>query len=148
MTVAVSFDATVIACPHALGLAIPLVVGINTSLAARNGMLVRDRIAMEQARSLETVIFDRTGTLTAGEHGVVGIEAVEGVDEDAALAAAVGADSEHMIARAVCEAASERGVTVPDTGEFETIKKPWRRGNCRWSGGLRRRAEPADSSRP
>jgi len=79
-TIAVSFDAMVIervvtvlviACPHALGLAIPLVVAINTSLAARNGMLVRDRIAMEQARNLDAIIFDKTGTLTEGEHGVV-----------------------------------------------------------------------------
>ena len=132
-TIAVSFNATVIervvtvlviACPHALGLAIPLVVAINTSLAARNGMLVRDRIAMEQARTLDTIIFDKTGTLTEGEHGVVGIETVEGVDEDdaLALAAAVEADSEHMIARAIREAASEGGVTVPDTSGFEAMK--------------------------
>ncbi|WP_336326860.1 heavy metal translocating P-type ATPase [Halovenus sp. HT40] len=132
-TVAVSFNATVIervvtvlviACPHALGLAIPLVVAINTSLAARNGMLVRDRIAMEQARNLDTIIFDKTGTLTEGEHGVVRMETVEGVDEgDAlALAAAVESDSEHMIARAIREAASERGVTVPDASGFEAMK--------------------------
>jgi len=132
-TLAVSFNATVIervvtvlviACPHALGLAIPLVVAINTSLAARNGMLVRDRIAMEQARNLDTIIFDKTGTLTEGEHGVVGMETVEGVDEDdaLALAAAVESDSEHMIARAIREAASERGVTVPDVSGFEAMK--------------------------
>ncbi len=132
-TVATTFDATVIervvtvlviACPHALGLAIPLVVAINTSLAARNGILVRDRIAMEQARELDTIIFDKTGTLTEGEHGVVGMETVAGVDheEALALAAAVEADSEHMIARAVREAASERGVTVPDADGFEAMK--------------------------
>jgi len=132
-TVAVSFDATVIervvtvlviACPHALGLAIPLVVAINTSLAARNGMLVRDRIAMEDARNLDAIIFDKTGTLTEGEHGVVDMATVDGVDEDDALglAAAVESDSEHMIARAIREAAADRDVTTPDATAFEAIK--------------------------
>ena len=132
-TVATAFDATVvervvtvlvIACPHALGLAIPLVVAINTSLAARNGMLVRDRIAMEQARKLDTIVFDKTGTLTEGEHGVVGMETVEGVNEEdaLALAAAVESDSEHMIARAIREAAGERGLTIPDASGFEAMK--------------------------
>ncbi|SEP16180.1 Cu2+-exporting ATPase [Halorientalis persicus] len=132
-TLAVSFDATVIervvtvlviACPHALGLAIPLVVAINTSLAARNGMLVRDRIAMEEARNLDAIIFDKTGTLTEGEHGVVDMATVEGVDEDdaLALAAAVESDSEHMIARAIREAADERDLSAPDATAFEAIK--------------------------
>ncbi|WP_436909827.1 copper-translocating P-type ATPase [Halosimplex marinum] len=132
-TAATAFDAAVvervvtvlvIACPHALGLAIPLVVAINTSLAARNGMLVRDRIAMEQARSLDTVVFDKTGTLTEGEHGVVGTATVDGVDEDEALelAAAVEGDSEHMIARAIREAADERGIDAPDADDFEAMK--------------------------
>jgi Cu2+-exporting ATPase len=132
-TLAVSFDATVIervvtvlviACPHALGLAIPLVVAINTSLAARNGMLVRDRIAMEEARNLDTIIFDKTGTLTEGEHGVVGIASVDGVDEHEALAlaAAVERDSEHMIARAIRQAADDRDVDAPDATAFEAMK--------------------------
>jgi Cu2+-exporting ATPase len=132
-TLAVSFDATVIervvtvlviACPHALGLAIPLVVAINTSLAARNGMLVRNRIAMEEARKLDAIIFDKTGTLTEGEHGVVGVATVDGVTEDdsLALAAAVESDSEHMIARAIREAADERDLTAPDATGFEAIK--------------------------
>ncbi|MFC6719011.1 copper-translocating P-type ATPase [Natrialbaceae archaeon GCM10025810] len=132
-TVATSFDAAVIervvtvlviACPHALGLAIPLVVAINTSLAARNGMLVRDRIAMEEARNLDTIVFDKTGTLTEGEHGVVDLATVEGVDEGEALAlaAAVEGDSEHMIARAIREAAADRGVSVPDATGFEAMK--------------------------
>ncbi|MFC6838401.1 copper-translocating P-type ATPase [Halomarina ordinaria] len=132
-TIAVSFDATVIerivtvlviACPHALGLAIPLVVAINTSLAARNGMLVRDRIAMEDARNLDAIIFDKTGTLTEGEHGVVDIATVDGVAEDDALALAAGveSDSEHMIARAIREAAEERDFTTPDATGFEAIK--------------------------
>ncbi|WP_336001088.1 copper-translocating P-type ATPase [Halorientalis halophila] len=132
-TLAVSFNATVIervvtvlviACPHALGLAIPLVVAINTSLAARNGMLVRDRIAMEEARNLDAIIFDKTGTLTEGEHGVVDMATVDGVDEDdaLALAAAVESDSEHMIARAIREAADERDLIAPDATDFEAIK--------------------------
>ncbi|GAA0219141.1 copper-translocating P-type ATPase [Halobaculum roseum] len=132
-TLAVSFDATVIervvtvlviACPHALGLAIPLVVAINTSLAARNGMLVRDRIAMEEARNLDAIVFDKTGTLTRGEHGVVDMATVDGVTEaDAlALAAAVERDSEHMIARAIREAAEERDLSAPDATDFEAIK--------------------------
>jgi Cu2+-exporting ATPase len=132
-TVAVSFNATVIervvtvlviACPHALGLAIPLVVAINTSLAARNGMLIRDRIAMEEARNLDAIIFDKTGTLTEGEHGVVDMATVDGVtgDNALALAAAVESDSEHMIARAIREAAEERDLTAPDAADFEAIK--------------------------
>ena len=132
-TVATAFDARVIervvtvlviACPHALGLAIPLVVAINTSLAARNGMLVRDRIAMEQARALDVIVFDKTGTLTEGEQGVVAIETVEGVTEDEAvrLAAAVEADSEHMIAAAIREAADERKITPERATDFEAIK--------------------------
>jgi Cu2+-exporting ATPase len=132
-TIAVSFNATVIervvtvlviACPHALGLAIPLVVAINTSLAARNGMLVRDRIAMEEARNLDAIIFDKTGTLTEGEHGVVDMATVDGVDEDDALtlAAGVESDSEHMIARAIREAANEQDLTAPDATDFEAIK--------------------------
>jgi Cu2+-exporting ATPase len=132
-TVAVSFDATVIervvtvlviACPHALGLAIPLVVAINTSLAARNGMLVRDRIAMEDARNLDAIVFDKTGTLTEGEHGVVGTATIDGVDEDdaLALAAAVESDSEHMIARAIRQAADEQGIDTSDAVGFEAMK--------------------------
>jgi Cu2+-exporting ATPase len=113
-----------IACPHALGLAIPLVVAINTLLAARNGMLVRDRIAMEQAREIDTVVFDKTGTLTEGEQVVVDIEIIEGVEADEALAltAAIEGDSEHIIARAIREAAEERDLSLPETSDFEAIK--------------------------
>ncbi|MGQ3412908.1 copper-translocating P-type ATPase [Natrinema sp. LN54] len=132
-TIATGFDSAVIervvtvlviACPHALGLAIPLVVAINTSLAARNGMLVRDRIAMEQARTLDTVVFDKTGTLTEGEQGVVDIATVDGVSEAEALelAAAVEGDSEHMIARAIREAADERGVSRWTASDFQALK--------------------------
>ena len=104
----------VIACPHALGLAVPLVVAINTSTAANNGMLVRDRIAMEEARHLDTVIFDKTGTLTKGEQGVVDVATAEDWNETRALtvAAAIEGDSEHMIARAIREANYAREVTA------------------------------------
>ncbi|MXV62689.1 heavy metal translocating P-type ATPase [Natronorubrum sp. JWXQ-INN-674] len=114
----------VIACPHALGLAVPLVVAINTSMAARHGMLVRDRIAMEQARDLDTVVFDKTGTLTAGEQGIVGIETVADWSEDdvLTLAAAAEGDSEHMIAQAIRDEAADRGLEVPDVRGFEALE--------------------------
>jgi len=127
----------VIACPHALGLAVPLVVAINTSTAARNGMLVRDRIAMEEARNLDTVVFDKTGTLTKGEQGVVGVsvasdaERADGGDVDTAawdeqrafaVAAGVEGDSEHMIARAIRTAAQERGVEPAAVSNFENLR--------------------------
>ncbi|WP_425607254.1 heavy metal translocating P-type ATPase [Natronobeatus ordinarius] len=114
----------VIACPHALGLAVPLVVAINTTMAAGEGMLVRDRIAMEQARELDTVVFDKTGTLTEGEQGVVDVATIEGWDADdaLALAAAVEGDSEHMIAQAIREEARGRDLTVPDVRGFEALE--------------------------
>ncbi|MFP9190397.1 heavy metal translocating P-type ATPase [Natronosalvus vescus] len=114
----------VIACPHALGLAVPLVVAINTSMAAKNGMLVRDRIAMEEARNLDTIVFDKTGTLTEGEQGVVDVATTTDWDEDELLAvmAAAEADSEHMIAAAIRDAARERGLSVPDVREFEALE--------------------------
>ncbi|WP_435362378.1 heavy metal translocating P-type ATPase [Haloarchaeobius sp. DFWS5] len=114
----------VIACPHALGLAVPLVVAINTSTAAQNGMLIRDRIAMEEARNLDTVMFDKTGTLTKGEQGVVGIQTAGDWNEDRVLkiAASVEGDSEHMIARAIRNAAEERGVQRAKVSEFENLR--------------------------
>ena len=114
----------VIACPHALGLAVPLVVAISTSLAAKNGILVRDRLALEEARLIDTVIFDKTGTLTKGEFGVVGQATANGRDEDSALAltAAVEGDSEHTIARGIRAAAQERDLSLPDVSGFEAIK--------------------------
>jgi Cu2+-exporting ATPase len=114
----------VIACPHALGLAIPLVVAITTSLGAKNGILVRDRLALEEAREVDIVIFDKTGTLTKGEFGVVGIAAADGWIEDQALAfaAAIEGDSEHTIARGIRRSADERNLTLPDVSEFEAIK--------------------------
>ncbi|WP_309142116.1 heavy metal translocating P-type ATPase [Haloferax sp. AB510] len=114
----------VIACPHALGLAVPLVVAINTSTAARNGMLIRDRIAMEEARNLDTVVFDKTGTLTKGEQGVVGVETAGEWDETRAfeVAAGVEGDSEHMIARAIRNAAAARDVRRATVSEFENLR--------------------------
>ncbi|KYH24846.1 copper-exporting P-type ATPase B [Halalkalicoccus paucihalophilus] len=114
----------VIACPHALGLAVPLVVAINTSTAAQNGMLIRDRIAMEEARNLDTVMFDKTGTLTKGEQGVVGVEMAGDWNEERAfeIAAGVESDSEHMIARAIRNAAEERGVQRAGVSNFENLR--------------------------
>jgi P-type Cu2+ transporter len=112
----------IIACPHALGLAIPLVVSISTSKSARNGILVKDRLALEQMRTVDVVLFDKTGTLTRGEHAVTGVAAVDG-DEEAllALTAAVEADSEHPLARAIVAAAGEREVRVPRARGFRSM---------------------------
>jgi heavy metal translocating P-type ATPase len=107
----------VIACPHALGLAIPLVIAISTSLGARTGLLVKDRLALERARTLDMVIFDKTGTLTKGEPVLVAA-----TDERAlALAAAVDADSEHPLARAIVAGARSRGVDAPPASGFESL---------------------------
>ena len=108
----------VIACPHALGLAIPLVIAISTSLGAQNGLLIKDRIALERARTLETVIFDKTGTLTKGAPVLAD---VSGDAEALRLAAAVEADSEHPLARAIVEGARARGLTVPVATAFEAL---------------------------
>jgi P-type Cu2+ transporter len=123
-TVARVATVLVIACPHALGLAIPLVVAITTALGANNGILVRDRLALEQARQIDLVIFDKTGTLTLGEMGVVGIDSIEGFGEEEALAlaAAIEGDSEHMIARAINKTAEERSLSLPSVTDFEAIK--------------------------
>lgn len=114
----------VIACPHALGLAVPLVVAISTSLAARNGILVRDRLALEEARNVTTVIFDKTGTLTRGEQGVVDMAVIPGWEPDQvlALAAAVEGDSEHIVARGIRKAAAEHQLALPTVADFEAIK--------------------------
>jgi len=114
----------VIACPHALGLAIPLVIAITTSMAASNGILVRDRLALEESREIDVIIFDKTGTLTSGEFGVADMLAAEGWEQDEALAlaAAVESDSEHTIARGIRGAAEHRGLSLPETHGFEAIK--------------------------
>ncbi|MDX1436070.1 MAG: copper-translocating P-type ATPase [Anaerolineales bacterium] len=114
----------VIACPHALGLAIPLVVAISTAKGASNGILVRDRMALEEAREIDIVIFDKTGTLTRGEFGVVNIATVDGWHEEKALAlaAALEGDSEHTIARGIRKSAEERKLGLPTITDFEAIK--------------------------
>ena len=110
----------VIACPHALGLAIPLVIAISTSLGARNGLLVKDRIALERARELNVVIFDKTGTLTKGQPVLA---VVAGTDEAEVLrlAASVEADSEHPLARAIVAGARSRGIEPTPAIEFEAL---------------------------
>ena len=108
----------VIACPHALGLAIPLVIAISTSLGARNGLLIKDRMALERARTLNVVIFDKTGTLTKGEPVLAD---VSGEVEALRLAAAVEADSEHPLARAIVDGAKARGLSIPTATAFEAL---------------------------
>ncbi|MET0565281.1 MAG: copper-translocating P-type ATPase [Acidimicrobiia bacterium] len=111
----------VIACPHALGLAIPLVISISTGMAARNGILVKDRLALERMRTVDIVLFDKTGTLTRGRHAVGHVAAVDGdLDRVLALAAAVESDSEHPLARAIVAEAAERG-RVPAAGGFRAM---------------------------
>ena len=104
----------VISCPHALGLAIPLVIAISSAKAAANGILVKDRLALERSRTVEAFLFDKTGTLTKGEHTVAGVAGMDGMTEDEvlALAAAVEADSEHPLARAIVAAAPSPGLTA------------------------------------
>jgi Cu2+-exporting ATPase len=102
----------VIACPHALGLAIPLVIALSTAVAAKAGILVKDRLALERMRSVDAALFDKTGTLTKGAHTVTAVTAAPdpGEDEVLMIAAAVEADSEHPLAKAIVKAAAERGV--------------------------------------
>jgi Cu2+-exporting ATPase len=113
----------VIACPHALGLAVPLVVAISTKLGAENGLLIRDRRALEQARHLDTVVFDKTGTLTLGEFRVVDLSVSEGASEDEMLriVASIESESEHPIARGIQTSAEDRGLDVPVAEDFRSI---------------------------
>ncbi|HEX7835437.1 MAG TPA: HAD-IC family P-type ATPase, partial [Pseudolysinimonas sp.] len=113
----------VIACPHALGLAIPLVAQLSTAIGARRGILVRDRAALELARDVDVVLFDKTGTLTEGRQGLGKLVAADGQNEGdvLALAAAVEDRSEHPIARAIVAAAHDRGVAVPTATGFEAL---------------------------
>ena len=131
--IAVGFDVAVvervatvrvIACPHALGLAVPLVVAITTAMGARNGVLVRDRLALEEARQIDTVVFDKTGTLTRAEFGVVGAATADDLTEDEALALAAGieGDSEHTIARGIRRTAKERGLRPEPVTDFQALK--------------------------
>lgn len=111
----------VIACPHALGLAIPLVTAISTTLAAKNGLLIRQRMALEAARNIDVILFDKTGTLTKGEQGVVDIVTDGNTQELLAMAAAVESDSEHPIARAIVNAAKEQKLTIPQATGFTAL---------------------------
>lgn len=132
-TIAVGFDVEVVArvatvlvisCPHALGLAVPLVVAITTAMGAQNGILVRNRLALEESREIDMIVFDKTGTLTKGEFGVVGIQTIEGYSEDDALAltAAIEGDSEHTIAKGIRRSAEEKNLELPEVSDFEALK--------------------------
>lgn len=113
----------VIACPHALGLAVPLVVAISTTMGARSGLLIRDRRGLEEARNLDAVIFDKTGTLTIGEFRVVTIETAADLSEEEALriAAGIESESEHPIAQGIVKSADEREIDYPDARNFKNI---------------------------
>ena len=113
----------VIACPHALGLAIPLVASISTTKAAQNGFLVRKRIALESARNIDVVLFDKTGTLTTGEYGVVNIWTFEKEDEKELLqlASSVDAQSEHAVSRAIVKEAERQGVKQEEALDFKRL---------------------------
>ncbi|MGE5319452.1 MAG: copper-translocating P-type ATPase [Hyphomicrobiaceae bacterium] len=113
----------VITCPHALGLAVPLVVAVSTSLSASHGLLIRDRAAFERARKLRAVVFDKTGTLTEGRFGVSDIVPLGGLDESACLrlAAALESQSEHPIAAGIVRTATERHLEWPQAGNFSNL---------------------------
>ena len=124
----------IIACPHALGLAIPLVIAISTSLGAQNGLLVKDRLALERARNLDMVIFDKTGTLTRGAPALSGIVAAPGNNESdlLAYAAAVEANSEHPLANAIVSEAKRRNLAALGSADFEAL--PGRGARARVNG--------------
>jgi len=124
----------IIACPHALGLAIPLVIAISTSLGAQNGLLVKDRLALERARNLDMVIFDKTGTLTRGVPALSGLAAAPGINDGdlLAYAAAVEATSEHPLAKAIVSEAKRRNLPTLQAADFEAL--PGRGAQARVSG--------------
>ena len=113
----------IIACPHALGLAIPLVIAISTSIGAQNGLLIKDRLALERARNLDMVIFDKTGTVTRGSPAVSGVAAAPGTTEDNLIARAAGVESnsEHPLAKAIVAEAKRRGVAQLSATNFEAL---------------------------
>lgn len=113
----------VITCPHALGLAIPLVIAVSTSIGAKNGLLIRNRVPFERSRNLDAIVFDKTGTLTEGRFGVREVRPFNDRDKDDVLrlAAAIENQSEHPIGGAIVEAASERNLDLPEISEFESI---------------------------
>jgi len=111
----------VIACPHALGLAVPLVTAISTTLAAKNGLLIRERMALEAARNIDIVLFDKTGTLTKGEQGVVSVITPGNKKDLLQLAAAVESESEHPIARAIVQYAKQQKFSTPKASDFAAL---------------------------
>jgi Cu2+-exporting ATPase len=120
----------VIACPHALGLAIPLVASISTTKAAKSGFLVRQRLALESARKVDVVLFDKTGTLTSGEYGITNIWPTHGASEEEILrlAASVDAHSEHPISKAIVEDAKKRGIQLSEIADFARLPGRGARG--------------------
>ena len=141
----------VIACPHALGLAIPLVIAISTSLGARNGLLVKDRLALERARELDVVIFDKTGTLTKGQPALVDVAvAADGADERRSAGARgrgrgrLGAPARAGRRR---RAPRQRAVEVPIAHGLRGARRAWRPGHRRWPDHPRRRSAPARGAR-
>ncbi len=120
----------VITCPHALGLAVPLVVAVSTAISARNGLLIRDRAAFERARALDAVVFDKTGTLTEGRFGVADVISLDGRSETdiLRLAAALESRSEHPIAAGIVRAATERGISYSAASEVSAIPGKGARG--------------------
>jgi Cu2+-exporting ATPase len=111
----------VIACPHALGLAIPLVVALSTSITAKSGILIRDRKAFEMVKDVDAVVFDKTGTLTEGKFGVSDVVAFIPEEKLLALTASVELNSEHIIAKAIVDYANEKGVKIPDAEDFKAL---------------------------
>ena len=116
-----SVTVLVIACPHALGLAIPLVVAISTSLTAKRGILIRDRRAFEDARAINAVVFDKTGTLTLGQFGVTDVVRYIPQRELLSLTAAVEQNSEHVIAKAIVDHVKTKNVPIPSSSKFKAI---------------------------
>jgi Cu2+-exporting ATPase len=116
-----SVTVLVITCPHALGLAIPLVVALSTSITAKSGILIRDRKAFETVRNIDAIVFDKTGTLTEGKFGVSDVVSFIPEDELLQLAASVELNSEHIIAAAIVEHVKEKGIELPEAEEFKAI---------------------------
>lgn len=118
-----SVTVLIIACPHALGLAIPLVVSISTALSAKNGLLVRKRLALEAARKLDWVLFDKTGTLTKGEHGVTDVWAAKGYTEEDILhlTASLEQNSEHIVGKGIVKKAEEQHVHLDKVANFKAL---------------------------
>src|SRR2546426_1225223 len=146
----------VITCPHALGLAVPLVVAVSTALSARNGLLIRDRAAFERARALHAVVFDKTGTLPEGRFGVTDVLSLDGRSETdiLRLAAALESRSEHPIAAGIVRAATERGISYPAASEVNAIPGKGARGvvegvevNVVSPGVLKERSQAARDAR-